>query len=218
MDLLFTKYLRASISYERISRIETYPFPDAAIRETILNALGHKDYSSGAPIQISVYDDKIIIWNSGQLPEGWTIEKLKQKHSSVPYNPDIATSFFRSGYIESWGRGIEKINHECITSGVPMPEFNTDFSGLMVTFNSDMKPKVGEKVGDRVGEKPDIYLTKNQEEILLQINSNPRISARQLSAIIGMSSRKIEENIAKLKKISLLKRVGGAKGGYWELL
>jgi len=51
-----------------------------------------------------------MIWNEGQLPENWTTKKLTQKHSSKPYNPDIANAFFRSGYIESWGRGTVK-NH-----------------------------------------------------------------------------------------------------------
>jgi len=55
-----TKYLRAYISYEGISRIEKYPFPKEALREALLNAIVHKDHSSGVPIQISVYEDKII--------------------------------------------------------------------------------------------------------------------------------------------------------------
>jgi len=60
LDLLLTKYLRAYISYEGISRIEKYPFPKEALREALLNAIVHKDHSSGVPIQISVYEDKII--------------------------------------------------------------------------------------------------------------------------------------------------------------
>jgi ATP-dependent DNA helicase RecG len=67
----------------------------------LLNAVSHKDYSGGVPIQISVYKDKLMIWNEGQLPENWTIETLLEKHASKPFNPDIANAFFRSGYIES---------------------------------------------------------------------------------------------------------------------
>lgn len=65
------------------------------------------------PIQISVYNDKIIIWNEGQLPENWTVKNLLEKHASRPYNPDIANALFRSGYIESWSRGTIKIINEC---------------------------------------------------------------------------------------------------------
>lgn len=105
IDLLFSKYIKSSISYEGLNRVEKYEYPKDAVREALLNAVSHKDYSGGVPIQISVYNDKLIFWNEGQLPENWTIEKLLDKHPSKPYNPDIANAFFRSGYIESWGRG-----------------------------------------------------------------------------------------------------------------
>lgn len=112
MDLLFTKYIKAEISYEGINRIEKYEYPRDAVREALLNAIAHKDYSGGTPIQISVYSDKIIFWNEGQLPENWTIENLLTKHPSKAYNPDIANALFRSGYIESWGRGTLKMIRE----------------------------------------------------------------------------------------------------------
>ena len=73
-DLLFTKYIKSSISYEGLNRVEKYEYPKDAVREALLNAVSHKDYSGGVPIQISVYKDKIIFWNEGQLPENWTIE------------------------------------------------------------------------------------------------------------------------------------------------
>ena len=68
LEILLTKYLKAMISYEGLQRVETYPVPEEALREALLNAVAHKDYSSGVPIQISVYEDKIIIWNTGELP------------------------------------------------------------------------------------------------------------------------------------------------------
>ena len=68
VDLLLTKYLRAGISYEGIQRIEAFPVPEAALREAVINAIAHKDYASAIPIQISVYHDKLMIWNAGYLP------------------------------------------------------------------------------------------------------------------------------------------------------
>lgn len=102
MDLLQTKYLSAKIEYQGLQRKETLPIPIEALREAVLNAIIHKDYSSGIPIQISVYDNKLMIWNEGELPQDWTVAKLKIKHPSRPYNPDIANAFFRAGLIESW--------------------------------------------------------------------------------------------------------------------
>ena len=100
MDLLLTKYLIAAISYEGIQRVETLPVPEDALREALLNALIHKDYASGTPIQISVYHDKLMLWNPGELPPDWTVAKLKAKHASRPFNPDVANAFFRAGMIE----------------------------------------------------------------------------------------------------------------------
>ena len=138
MDLLFTKYIKALISYEGISRVETYEYPKEAIREALLNAVAHKDYSGGAPIQIKVFKDRIMIWNDGQLPDNWTVSNLLRKHSSKPYNPDIANTLFRSGYIESWGRGIEKMMSYCKGAGIPDPNYSFESSDFLVEFSKDI--------------------------------------------------------------------------------
>jgi ATP-dependent DNA helicase RecG len=80
-------------------RIETYEYPKDALCEALLNAVTHKEYPRGDPIQIRVYSDKIMLWNEGQLPENWTVKN----HFSRPNNPGIANAFFRSGYVEAWG-------------------------------------------------------------------------------------------------------------------
>ena len=126
MELLLTKYLIAGINYKKMQRLETYPIPEPALREALLNAIVHKDYSSGNPIQISVYSNKILFWNEGELPDNWTVEKLKTKHPSRPFNPDIANTFFRSGLIEAWGRGTLKILNECKKANIPVPVFRYD--------------------------------------------------------------------------------------------
>ena len=113
-------------------------YPKDAVREALLNAIAHKDYSGGVPIQISVYTDKIIIWNEGQLPENWTVKNLLEKHASRPYNPDIENALFCSGYIESWGRGTLKIIRECKQAGIPEPVFSYDSSDISVEFRKDI--------------------------------------------------------------------------------
>lgn len=138
MDLLFTKYIKAEISYEGINRVEKFDYPKEAVREALLNAFAHKDYSGGVPIQISVYSDKIIFWNEGQLPQNWTLQTLLEKHASRPFNPDIANTLFRSGYIESWGRGTIKIIKECKAAGIPEPIFRYDSSDFSVEIRKDI--------------------------------------------------------------------------------
>lgn len=138
MELLFTKYIKAMISYDDIYRIETFEYPKEAIREALLNAIAHKDYTGATPIQISVYKDKIMIWNYGELPENWTIDTLQKKHSSIPHNPDISNAFFRIGYIEAWGRGIRKMNEQCAAAGLPQPLYYYESSGFWVVFRKDL--------------------------------------------------------------------------------
>lgn len=77
----------------------------------------HKNYASGIPIQISVYDHQLVIWNPGRLSEDWSVESLLGKYPSVPFNPLVANAFFRAGYIESWGRGIERIQEDREAAG-----------------------------------------------------------------------------------------------------
>jgi ATP-dependent DNA helicase RecG len=75
-----------------------------------------------------------MLWNPGELPDTWTVERLRRKHSSQPFNPDIANAFFRAGMIESWGRGIERIFEACRGNGSPLPEFRSEQSGLWADF------------------------------------------------------------------------------------
>lgn len=148
MDLLLTKYLRATIDYEGLTRTETYDFPEAALREALLNALIHKDYSSGNPIQISVYDDWLMIYNAGHLPDGWTIDTLKMKHSSIPANPDIAKVFFRAGYIEEWGRGTVNVVKYCKEAGLPEPVYTDKWGGIAAIFIKKEGHKPWEETGN----------------------------------------------------------------------
>ena len=90
IEVIHLKYMKAKITYEGMQRIERYFVPDAALREALLNALCHKQYESGVPIQISVYEDKLYIANCGRLPDNWTADSLMSKHASRPYNTAIA--------------------------------------------------------------------------------------------------------------------------------
>jgi ATP-dependent DNA helicase RecG len=114
IDLIRTKYLKAAITYQGIQRIERYPIPFDALREAVLNALVHRDYAIPSPMQIRVYEDKLKIWNSIVMPEGWTLEALRDEHSSPPYNPTIANTFFRIGTRddEAQPRRVERLMRE----------------------------------------------------------------------------------------------------------
>ena len=133
VDLVYTKYMKALIDYEGVQRIEQFMFHKDAFREILLNAIVHKDYSSCNPIQISVYEDKIYIWNDGEMPPNLdSTDKLFMKHSSKPFNPKLANVFFKSGMIEAWGRGFEKIREACALYDGQLPEYEINEAGIMV--------------------------------------------------------------------------------------
>lgn len=224
IELLHTKYLKAYIHYEGIHRIEQYLFPPAALREALLNALVHKDYNFGVPVQISVYEDHLVFWNPGTLPENWTLDKLFAKHPSVPFNPLLANAFFRAGYIEAWGRGIEKIVRECREHGLNSPEYDISMSGLMLTFQANPQygarapglPPAGkttEKLGERLGEK----LGKTRAAIVQTMQTNPQVTITQLAERLALSATAIEKNIRLLKTQGYVQRIGPARGGHWEV-
>ena len=137
MDILRSKYLISPISYQGLERIELLEYPEAALREAIFNAIIHKDYSSTFSF-LRVYDDRLEIWNPGLLPEQLTIESLKRNHSSYPRNHNIATVFFRAGYVEAWGRGTTKIFSSCLQASLPEPVLEEDQGGLRVIFKKDL--------------------------------------------------------------------------------
>lgn len=133
-ELIRSKYMAYAISYDGKQRVERPPYHPKALRESLLNAVAHKDYSTQVPIQVSVYKDHIVFWNSGELPNGWDIKRLVSKHPSLPFNPLIANALFRCGEIETWGRGIKKIINYSLEHGLLPPVFDTSYGGLMITF------------------------------------------------------------------------------------
>ena len=176
LDLLKTKYTQAIISYQDGSREETFTFPEDAVREALYNAIAHKDYSSGIPIQISVYPNKMIFWNEGQLPENWNVEKLTQKHPSKPHNPDIANTFFRAGYIESWGRGTIKMINACKAHKIAPPVFSNippDFQVELIKYTDKGLTELG--------------LKEELRKIILHIQETGSISNSEVQSVCDVS-------------------------------
>ena len=226
MDLLCTKYMKAIITYEGIQRIETLPMPREALREALLNACINKDYAEPSPIQIRVYENKLEIINGGVLPEGWTVETLLSSHRSMPYNPDIANTFFRAGEIEAWGRGIDRIITACKNDGFSTPEFRYDASGIWTTFKfeyperatTQYDPETTQKNDQKATRKrPESDQSKQEDAIIELLKGNPYISRKEISGRLGLHDSSVKRRLASLQEKGAIKRVGPDKGGYWEV-
>lgn len=215
VDLILTKYFKAAISYDGMQRVETYPVPEAALREALLNAIVHRDYSIHAPIQIRIYADHMKLWNPAVLPDGWDLKKLLGEHASHPFNPDIANAFFRAGEIETWGRGIQRIFAACKAAGTPKPKVRYEPNDLWLEFTYSKKylAALGEKLGNQLGNQ----LGNTKERILEEMKVDPQISGARLADRLSISTTAVEKNIKQLRKDGRVKRVGGTRG-HWEVL
>jgi len=225
MEIVRTKYLKALISFNGLQRIETLPVPLTALREAILNAITHKDYTSGYPIQISVYKDKLMIWNSGHLPPTWSFETFFEKHSSQPFNPSIAGVFFRAGMIEAWGSGIARILQACNEAKLPLPEFRNGNGGIWSVFAfsreyiiaQNSSGKVDQEVDQEIAQEIDQEVGVIARKILSLIKVQPTITRKELAAKMLISERVIQYQISKLKLAGVLKRNGSTKAGSWKI-
>ena len=219
LEVIYLKYMRAKIRYEGVQRIERYFVPEDALREALLNAICHKQYQSGIPIQISVYEDRLYVANVGSLPENWTIESLMAKHSSVPYNPNIASVFYLAGFIESWGRGVEKICDALKADNLPMPEYTVHPGDIMIKFTGpeDRIVRVTDWLSDQLSEKLSDKLSDKEKLALELLVEDPGYTSLQIADKMGVSRVSVTKYLKALKERGLIERVGSDRKGYWKV-
>lgn len=234
VKLLKTFYLKAYIRYENMQRKEILEIPEDALREIIYNSIAHKDYA-GADIQMRIYDDHIELWNDGELPEGYTQETLFQKHSSKPRNKNIATTFFKAGYVEAWGRGYKKIREALESAKLPFPKVENFCGGTLVTLQrpvgnpykdeptpENFDPNVVKDVVKDVVKEDDVELSERQINIVGLLSLYPTISVAELTEKMSgknsFTTRTIQRDMAYLQNHNIIKREGGRKEGRWVVL
>jgi predicted HTH transcriptional regulator len=195
-----------------------YELPMEAVTEAIVNAVAHRDYTSNASIQIMLFRNRLEVWNPGQLPLGMTIEKLKKAHSSIPVNPLLAAPMYLYGTIERMGTGTRDIVKRCKALGLKEPVFEQDEFFKTVLWRSDDTLNSATEGQDKGQDKGQDNLTDNQQLILAAIAKSTTITIPALSKIIGISERKIYQNISILKEKRMLKRIGAKRNGYWKII
>ena len=145
----FFKHLSLSGKIIKAEREEELAIPYKALREAVINAFCHRDYSNpGGSTGIAIYDDKVEIINPGKLPKGIDINNLKSPHKSIPNNPLIANVLYRRKMLESWGRGLDLMYSECKRVGLPIPTLSDNQGEVVVTFY--LKEQVTEQVTEQV--------------------------------------------------------------------
>jgi ATP-dependent DNA helicase RecG len=153
----------------------------------------------------------------------------------VTHTQLMANAFFRAGYIESWGRGIEKIRQECLGHDIEPPVYDFGMAGLMLTFRANPEHLI--KAGEGAASTPEMPEKTAQEtaqetsgkmsgkmsgkisgKIVELIAEKPDITIPELAAKLKRTERTIERLINRLKAEKVIGRVGPAKGGHWKVI
>lgn len=177
-------------------RVEIPEYPPAAVREAIVNAVTHADYSqSGAPIRIAIFDDRIEITNPGILLAGLTVADLTSGVSKLR-NRVIGRVFREAGLIEQWGSGIQRMMAACATAGLPAPRFEEVGTSFRVTLfaTNDGLP--------RLEPLDDLTLTALREATGL--------STSEVAERIGRSTRATRTRLQRLVDAGLVVEIGSA--------
>ncbi len=196
---LNTQYI---IKKERTERLE---LPEAALREAIINAVIHRDYFPTGHVQIDIYFDRVEITNPGGLVKGLSMKDFGT--ISMPRNPLIMDLMLRVSKVERIGSGINRIKDAMKEYGLDVKFESTSFFKVL------FKRRSFQKTVDKL---PRNY-PETTQKIIDAIHSNPFITRKELSQITGLTEDGVKYNLAKLKKDNILKRIGGDKGGHWEI-
>ena len=122
--------------------VPTHPeLPIDAVKEAIVNAVCHRDYTSNASVQVMLFRNRLEIWNPGSLPYGLTVQKLHGPHKSLPANPLLADPMYWNGYIEKVGTGTEDIINKCREYGLKAPEFHQEEDFRVVIWRASFPDK-----------------------------------------------------------------------------
>ena len=177
-----------------VRRVDRWTLPPEAVREALINAVVHSDYSErGAPIRLSIFDNRIEIENPGLLPFGLTVEDLPHGVSKLR-NRVVGRVFQALGLIEQWGSGIQRMTAVCRDAGLPPPIFEEIATRFRVTIPT---VPLGPTVVDAT-----------EQAILASLAEGQGMATREIAAIIGLSARATRTRLARLIGRGLVREIG----------
>jgi len=197
--------ISSEIPREGLQRKQKAPFPLVAVREALLNAIIHRDYApADGSASISIFSDRVEIWNIGGLPQGMEISELRRVHASRPRNPDIAHLFMLQGQIERIGSGTRRIIREFNAAGLPTPEWRPVSGGILLVL-----PR--EKLKGVVASGHD--LNPRQRAVLksLQIEEAIRIADYITRSPEEIKERQARDDLKSLVEMGFMRRRGQAR-------
>jgi ATP-dependent DNA helicase RecG len=185
------------------AREQIWDYPLEALREAIINAVCHRDYTIPSNTEVRIYDDSLIVWSPGGLPFGITIEDLYKPHSSVLRNKGIGGAFYDIGWIEQWGSGIDKMRRACIKAGLPEPRFE-EYQGFRVIFRKDIYTEEYLRT---------LGLNERQIEAVVYVKEKGRITNKEYQELTGVSRQMATLELKDLVDKGVFLKVGKAGRG-----
>ena len=200
-DEVLNKFKKENTIYTRITdskREEVKKFDEIALREIIVNALVHNDYSKGAYPSFEIFENHIEVSSFGGLPQNLTEEDFFEGFS-LPVNPELIRIFHDIGFVERLGTGIRRVLR---VYPKEIFKFSPNFIRVSIPFNKGLFGKENSSLKDK---------------ILNILNENPKINRKQLGEILDVSESTIYREINKLQKERKIERIGSNKDGYWKV-
>jgi ATP-dependent DNA helicase RecG len=198
------------VSLEREERVE---YPAKAVREAIVNAVAHRDYSiRGDEIRIFMFSDRIEFYSPGRLPGHVTVDNIVEERFSR--NEVIVQVLADMGFIEHLGYGIDRMIKLMRDYGLPAPRFQETAGGFRVTLYGHGEGLVSEEI-DR-GRWSHLDLNQRQEKALAYLLEKERITNREYQQLCPeVSSETIRRDLADLVSKNVLLKIGRKRATYY---
>ncbi len=212
------RHLKVGRRIEGFVGVEYREYPQEAVREAIVNAVVHRDYSRrGQRIRVFMFDDRIEVYSPGTLPPGVSLEKMRRlEPQSVLRNPIIVGVFrdLGSRYIERLGTGIRRMTLAMEGHGLPRPRFEEVGSEFRVTL---MGP--GKRFMEEEARRPAWAegLNERQVEAVLYVGEHEQISRGEYAELLGVSSRTAARDLSDLVERGILTLRGAGRGAHYVL-
>lgn len=195
------RFNRIRAEFPGLKRVDTRDYPPEALREAMLNAIVHRDYSYSASTFISIFDDRIEFVTLGGLPKGIAMSDVMMG-VSVPRNRRLANIFYRLHLIEAFGTGMLKIK-ECYVGCPGQPAVEASENAFKITL-----PNVNYEAETSVQKKP---LSEKEQRILEYISAKPSASRAEIEAAMGLSQSVTVRALKKLLELGLVQKRGNGK-------
>jgi ATP-dependent DNA helicase RecG len=197
----------------KAARDEKWDYPLEALREAVVNAIVHRDYTDPGNIQIRIFDDRLEIWSPGLLPKELNIKSLLAENRSIPRNRGLAKIFHDIGFIEGWGTGFQRMVEGCAMNGNPKPELKEMTGAFVVKF---IRRPASEGINKGRSEGVNGGVNEGISRLLEFIHKNPGQRVVELAAALNIPPKTIERWIKKLREQGRIVFTGSRKtGGYF---